>query len=126
MAMIIILIVKSVECCFLPIVQGTVDEVVLYSDTRMKEVRILTVGHKQYVAYQGVQSVSDPYAVFIVLAGKESFHFALSVELRTHAVHFVRVGRLNKGLFADCDVGTKPLFEGENGDLRSQDFLADR
>ena len=124
--MIIILIVKPVECCFLPIVQGTVDEVVLYSDTRMKEVRVLTVGHKQYVTYQGVQSVSDPYAVFIVLAGKESFHFALSVELRTHAVHFVRVGRLNKGLFDVVGVGTKHLSEEVLVDIRRQEFFAER
>ncbi len=43
--MIVVLVVKAVECCFFPVVQGTVDKVVLHADAGMVQVRVFAVGN---------------------------------------------------------------------------------
>src|SRR5699024_5754949 len=97
--MVVILIVQTVESGFFPIVQGAIDEVVLYTDTRMIFMGFLSVRYKQYVTDKCIASVTNPDAVLICFSGEESLYFTLGIEFGTHAVHLPSFGRLDTGLF---------------------------
>ena len=97
-AVIVVLVIQPVEGSLFPIVQCAVDVVVLHADARMVFVRIVAVGHEQHIADKGVKPVTNPDAVIVRLSGKVGFHFALGVELGTHAVNLPRVCRLYEGL----------------------------
>jgi len=97
-AMVVVLIIQTVERLFLSIVQRPVNEVVLHADARMVFMRFFVIGHKKHVTNKRVQTVAHPNAVGIRFSGKERFHLSLRVKLFAHAVHLPRVGWLNEVL----------------------------
>ena len=111
MAVVVVVVIEPVEAGLLPVVQRTVDKVVLYADAGVEEVGMVAVGHEEYVADQAVQSVAYLDAGFVRLACKVGFYLALGVKLRLHRIDFPRVGGLQEGLLYVVGMGTKQLSE---------------
>ena len=124
-AVIVVLIVQAVESCLFPIVQRTVDVVVLHTDARVILVRVVAVGHKQYVTDKRIQTVAYPNAVFIRLACKVGFHLTLGVEFGTHPVDFPSVRRFDESLLYVIGMWAEHLSEEVLVYVRFQEFIAE-
>ena len=110
-AVVVVLVVQAVEGGFLPVVQRAVDVVVLHANAWMVFRGVVTVGHEQDVADEGVKAVAYPDAVVVGFAVEVGFHLALCVELGTHTVDFPRVGGFDEGLLHVVGVRAEHLSE---------------
>ena len=126
MAVVVVLVVQTVEGSLFPIVQGTVDIVVLHTDTRVVFVRVIAVGHKQHVADKRIQAVAYPDAVLIRFAGKVGLYLALGIEFGTHPVNFPRICRFDERLLYVIGMRAEHLSEEILVYVRFQELIAER
>ena len=71
------------------VVERLVDEVKLYRDTGVELIGITMVAHKEYIADEGIETITQHDVLFAGLAGKNRFHLALGVILCAHTIHAV-------------------------------------
>ena len=84
-----VVVVESVKCLLVTLVECLIDQVVLHGDARVIEIVLLAVAHKQYIADQGIEPVTNPDVLVVGTPGKSFFHFALRVKLGAHPVDVV-------------------------------------